>query len=61
LNLRYEGSLPEIGRKALSPEEALSGGISTASMAGLLLSRLSDRVRTKSSGRTCELDLHFEH
>ncbi len=61
LNLRYDGLLPEIGRKALSPEEALSGGVSTATMAGLLLSRLSDRVRTKSSGRTCELDLHFEH
>lgn len=59
--VRYQGTLPERPVPGANAPQMLAGQTSVATLAGVLLHRLADRVRMKASGLACELELHFEH
>src|SRR5262249_32222881 len=60
LNVRYQGRLPEKETGSFDAPVGVAER-SVATLASVLLYRLADRVRMKSSGANCEMELHFEH
>jgi len=62
VSVRYRGRLPaESGRSGFGGTMLGLAERNVASMASMLLYRLADRVRLKSTGTHCEIELHFEH
>jgi xanthine permease XanP len=61
LTVRYQGRLPEKEPVRLDGAGVALAERSVANLASMLLYRLADRVRMKSSGANCEVELHFEH
>ena len=61
LAVRYQGRLPEKEAPVIAGSALAVAEQSIASLASMLLYRLADRVRMKSSGSNCEIELHFEH
>jgi NCS2 family nucleobase:cation symporter-2 len=61
LAVRYRGRLPEKETVSAGAPAVPLAERSVATLASVLLYRLADRVRMKSSGANCEMELHFEH
>ncbi|MFN7919333.1 MAG: solute carrier family 23 protein [Bryobacteraceae bacterium] len=57
ITVRYPGRLPEAPGALLLD----LGERDAAKMASMLVYRLADRVRLRTSGLDCEIELHFEH
>ncbi|MBI1621780.1 solute carrier family 23 protein [Aquamicrobium zhengzhouense] len=57
--MRYQGVLPEISNRRPSPEEMIEDEHAPQRMAGYLIHRLADQVRTRKDGEHAELRLTF--
>lgn len=59
ITVRYEGMPPEISTRRPTPEEMLADDDAPRHMAGYLIRRLADNVRTRKDGKHAELRLGF--
>ena len=57
--VRYKGRLPALSTRRPSPEEVIEDPDGMARLAGYLVYRLADSVRTRKDGERAELRLVF--
>jgi hypothetical protein len=57
---RYRGELPELSGRRPTAEEMIDDDAAPRHMAGYLINRLADGVRTRMAGKQAELRLTFK-
>ena len=61
LDLRYEGALPDFPETPPSPEALLATDTSVAELAGFLIRRSVDRLKSECKNGQCWIQFHFDH